>query len=257
MARVVVVTYQCPRCKADLARRFGLIGSRRIPCPSCGAMVNIDAQVIGQNWAFNFGWVGGVGISLFLAVMVVANQDFAASVGGKTFPTGTQQQRVTLAAMMVIPGILLGLVAAGVGMGLGALVGSMASSETEAAPAPPPGFPGSRLPTSLPAVPPQAKGRGCLIRMIFICFWPVAFFMAAVVVMTFVSGAASAETEELRKQLSKESAEKHTGWMMLGTFITFLLGCFGVLPWTGKGRKKPPPPPDMPSARIDPNVFRS
>ena len=55
MATYTVITYRCPRCKTDIGRRFGLITTLRILCPRCGTRVRIDAGVVGQNWAFNFG----------------------------------------------------------------------------------------------------------------------------------------------------------------------------------------------------------
>lgn len=249
MARYTVVTFQCPRCRADLGRQFGLITSRSIPCPRCGTTVRIDSQVIAQNWGFNFGWVGGLLLWLGLAAGVMLDPHFAASIGGKTLKSDTQQQRLMIALVCGIPALLGGLVFGGIGM----LLGAVMVGEGEAAPGPtrPSGFPG--LTPTMPATTPQPQRRGCLVRSFFILFWPVFFFIAGAIVMSGVSGAWTAETEEARQQLSKQSAEKYAMWVFLGSFLVFLFGCFGLMPWTGSGKKKTPPPSPP---EIDTRVFR-
>ena len=249
MARYTVVTFQCPRRRA-ISAKFGLITSRSIPCPRCGTTVRIDRQVIAQNWGFNFGWVGGLLLWLGLAAGVMLDPHFAASIGGKTLKSDTQQQRFMIALVCGLPALLGGLVCGGVGM----LLGAVLVGDGEAAPSPPTpsGFPGV-TPTMPSATTLQPRGRGCLVRGSFILFWPVFFFIAGAIVMSGVSGAWTAETEEVRKQLSKQSAEKYAMWVFLGSFLVFLLGCFGLMPWTGSG-KKTTPPPSLPE--VDTRVFR-
>jgi hypothetical protein len=243
MARYTVTTFQCPRCRADLGRQFGLITSRSIPCPRCGTMVHIDGKVIAQNWGFNFGWVGGLLLWLGLAAGVMLDPQFAASIGGKTFKSDTQQQRVIIALVCGLPALFGGLVCGGVGM----LLASVMVGGGEAGPS-------LVTASGLSAAPPQPQSRGCAVRGFFILFWPVFVFVAGVIVMSGVSGAFSAETVELRNQINKESAEKYTKWVLLASFLVFLLGCFGIMPWTGSGKKNTPPPESPPG--IDTRVFR-
>jgi hypothetical protein len=85
-------------------------------------MVRVDRQVIAQNWGYNFGWVGGLIIWLALGAGVMLDPQFAASIGGKTMKSDTQQQRMMIALMMGIPALLGGLVVGGIGMLLGSVM---------------------------------------------------------------------------------------------------------------------------------------
>jgi hypothetical protein len=71
-------------------------------------------------------------------------------------------------------------------------------------------------------------------------------FIGGAIVMTAASGALAEQNKEVADQLTKQSAEKYAMWVLLASVFTFLLGCFGVMPWTGSGKKKTPPPPPPP-----------
>jgi DNA-directed RNA polymerase subunit RPC12/RpoP len=237
-----VVTYQCPRCRKDIARRFGLITKKMVVCPSCGHNVLIDTNVIQQNWAFNFGWIGTLLIWLFLGAAVLTNQELAAAIGGKSLKSDTVQQRLVIAGISIIPAALVGLLFAGIGMAIGAMVAASDSSNTVQAPSPS-GFP--EPPAYMP--PPEPQGRGCLVRSIFILFWPIFFFLAAVITMSALNGGFSKEiSEETRKQINERSAQQNGLWIFGVTILLFILGAFGVLPWTGSKKKKAAPPPEPP-----------
>src|SRR5947209_4353045 len=109
MATYTVITYQCPRCRLDLGRRLGLITSKSILCPGCGTRVRIGTNVICQNWAYNFGWVGGLLTWFGLAALVLLDPQFAAKAGGRTFPSSGSDNRLMLAGLSALPAILAGL----------------------------------------------------------------------------------------------------------------------------------------------------
>jgi hypothetical protein len=303
MATYIVFTYRCPRCRADIGRRFGLYTKRKIPCPRCGTGVRIDAAVFAQNWGYNFGWVGGVLACLVLGFGVLISPDFAATVGGNTLPSATEHDRLVLAGMSLIPGLLAGLVFGGVGMVLGAIVAAGAAAEADdATEVPPPGpgpgggfrflppgadpQPSSAAATgfsSPPARPASPPRRGLFVRAFFALLWPIVFFFAAgfgltIVAMSRVKSvdppppAAAAGTvgllaapqgqgpllaafslipapvrdQQLKHQATWKMGGQSAPWLLLGMLVVFLLGCAGVLPYTGRLKVRPPPPRKAP-----------
>jgi hypothetical protein len=264
-----IITYKCPRCRADIGRRFGLMSTLTITCPFCEAKVRIDRNVIAQNWGFNFAWVGGLLIWLVLGVGALASPQFAAMLGNKTLPAATPQNRVVIALFCVIPSLLARLVIGGVGMLLGTIVAMGAAREensTTEAPIEPQG------PVGAPAAgpqPPRPRRRGLLVRAFFVLLWPVVFFCGAATVLGAVLQTTAEETEsaavvpagttalvgsplgqgplitatslmadKARAQALKEKAAAKTGekmapWLALGTLAVFILGCVGFLPATG------------------------
>jgi hypothetical protein len=241
MATYRVITFQCPRCKTDIGRQWGLITTKVIVCPSCGTNVRIDTSVIQQNWAFNFGWVGGILTWFVLGALVLADPQFATTIGRKTFKSDTGEQRLLIAGMCGIPAMFAGLLIGLVGGILGTIV-AWGASEAPPAPATPVPTPGAP-----PLAPPQPQGRGCLIRSFFILLWPIVTFFASGIVVMVLTGVFTASDEEVRRQLSKEAGEKYAGWMLLASLVAFILGCVGLLPLTGRGKKKEvKPPPDAP-----------
>jgi len=247
MARYTVITYQCPRCRADLGRQFGLITRLSIPCPSCGTRVRIDTNVIAQNWAFNFGWVGGLLVWFALAVGVLADQRLAAAIGGKAFPSATFENRLVLAGVCALPGLLAGLVAGGVGVLLGTIVAFGGSADTAPAEPNPQNNRGGYLGGNFTGAPPAPRERSLLVRVFFVLLWPAVFFVGAAIVMAGLAGSFSAESEAVRKQINEQSAQKNAWWIFLVSLIVFISGCVGVLP--GTGRKKQSPAPEQPEPR--------
>lgn len=229
MAQHTVITYTCPKCRVDIARQFGLLSTKMIVCPKCGANVRIDGNVIAQNWGYNFAWIGGLLIWLALGAAVLADPKFAETVGNKAFPAATLENRIVLAGLCAIPAMMLGLLCGGLGMMLGAIVAACAPATS--APAVP-DYPGS--PT---AAPPQPQERGCLIRMIFILVWPVVFFFGAAIVISMVATFQAGDDKEMQRLANEEMAKKSVLWLLLGTLFVFILGCAGVLPLTGPKKK--------------------
>jgi DNA-directed RNA polymerase subunit RPC12/RpoP len=264
-----IITYKCPRCRADIGRRFGLMSTLTITCPYCEAKVRIDRNVIAQNWGFNFAWVSGLLIWLVLGVAALASPQFAAMIGNKTLPAATPQNRVVIALFCVIPSLLSGLIIGGVGMLLGTIVAMGAAREensTTEAPTEP------QEPVGAPAAgpqPPRPRQRGLLVRAFFVLLWPVVFFCGAATVLGAVLWTPAEETEpaavvpagatalvgsplgqgplltatslvadKARAQALKDKAAAKTGekvapWLVLGTLAVFVLGCVGFLPATG------------------------
>ena len=220
-----VITYRCPRCKADIGRQFGLLTSLTITCFHCQTKVRIDRNVIAANWGFNFAWVGGLLTWLALAVGVLVDPKFAATVANHTLPAVTMENRLVIAGFSAIPSLLAGLVIGGLGMLLGSLVSLSETEESTtqnedpswlppptAGPSPAAGlsrapvrsFPlrgrrlGQRDLGSLaddyasqlapPDAPPKPKTRSVFVRAFFVLLWPVVFFFAGVFAVGLVMG---------------------------------------------------------------------
>jgi DNA-directed RNA polymerase subunit RPC12/RpoP len=145
-------------------------------------------------------------------------------------------------------------------------------------PAPGPLAAGGRNILIIPtASPPKPKGRHILVRMFFIVLWPIVFFFGAAIALGVVSafGVKSEETPpavvaaqtvglggsplaqgplltasslipeetkdaQLKHQAAASMGETAAPWLLLGTLAVFVLGCVGLLPYTGRGRKKLP-----------------
>jgi hypothetical protein len=84
---------------------------------------------------------------------------------------------------------------------------------------------------------PQPQYRSYLVRGFYTLFWPVAFFIAAGLTMSALAGSFTAETEALQKQIQQQSAQQHGSWVFLASLLLFVLGCVGLLPWTGRMKK--------------------
>jgi hypothetical protein len=290
----------------DLGRRFGLYTSLKIPCPRCGSGVRIDAGVIAQNWAFNFGWVGFLLSWAGLAIGVLASPDLAATVGGNTFPSATEHDRLVLAGMSVFWALLAALALAGVGMVLGgivAAVGALDRDDAVEAPPPPPGPAGGfrflplggeqqRSPAAAvgfypqgPTAPaPRPPRRGFFVRAFFALLWPVVFFFAAALGLSIVAMSqakkvdqplpavavstvglmasprgqapllaasslvpARAVDQQLKQQAERGMGERSAPWLLLGMLVVFILGCAGLLPNTGRLKPRPAPPRRAPA----------
>ena len=178
-----IITYKCPRCRADIARRFGLMSTLTITCPFCEAKVRIDRNVIAQNWGFNFAWVGGLLIWLVLGVAVIASPQFAAMAANKTLPAATLQNRAVIALFCVIPSLLAGLIIGGVGMLFGTIVAMGAAREETARPKLQQSSKGRLERAAAGPQPPRPRRRGLLVRAFFVLLWPVVFFCGAATVL--------------------------------------------------------------------------
>ncbi|HVS40560.1 MAG TPA: hypothetical protein VMS17_33700 [Gemmataceae bacterium] len=218
MATYTVITYKCPRCRADIGRRFGLHTKLSIACPNCGNTVRISRDVIQQNWGFNFAWISGLLLWLILGVGVLADRDLAAAIGRNSFPSDTMQDRLMIAGVCALPAFLGGLLIGGIGMVLGTFVAAGAAKDEANAPTPgawpqpgggsalPPFLPGQqRLQTTAPgcsaqpypgvAPTPQAPKRNIFLRTFFVLLWPIVFFIGAALVLAAVARS-TVKTEE-------------------------------------------------------------
>jgi hypothetical protein len=95
---------------------------------------------------------------------------------------------------------------------------------------------------------PAPRRRNVLVRTFFALLWPVVFFFAAGLTMSALSGASSADNEVVRKQLQDQAAQAAVPWLLLGSLLVFVLGCVGVLPWTGANKRSRPAAPAGPAA---------
>jgi hypothetical protein len=295
VATYTVFTYCCPRCKADLGRRFGLITTPSVVCPGCGANVRIDRNVIAQNWGYNFAWVGGLLAWAALAAAVLLDPAFAATLGNKTLPAGTFEQRLVIAGFCAIPALFAGLLLGGVGMLLGTIVSvqpSRSAAPPEGQPAGPPrGAPGF-APAGAPAVsPPRPQDRGFLVRAFFVLLWPVVVFFGAASVIGLVLRAGvekeppaevvgagtvgllatpagqgpllaassllprHAREEQRIQQAVAKRSEKTAPWLLLGTLAVFILGCLGLMPSTGRKRQGLEGKPGSPAPALQPRGY--
>ena len=283
MPTYTVITYQCPKCKADIGRCLGLHTKLTIACPNCGANVRIGRDAMAQNWGFNFAWVSGLVIWLVLGVGVLVSPELAAQIGRDAFPADTFEHRLVIAGVSAIPALLAGLVFGGIGMVCGTIAAFCASaSETRAGdhpawpssnagPGAAGGFPGQNAP---PLYPPQPRGRGFFVRAFFVLLWAVVFFFGAAIVLSMVAttgvkpverrpadeastvgllasplgqgpllAASSLLPDEGRQDQQRQEAaakmgERSAPWLLLGTLGVFVLGCVGLLPLTGSGKKR-------------------
>jgi hypothetical protein len=147
------------------------------------------------------------------------------------------EQRQQLAAARLtnqsIPWILLGTLLAFVLGSAGLLPPTGAKIRAPAAP-----------PSGIPAGPEPPR-RSAFVRAFFVVLWPVVFFIAAGLTMSALAGSFAAESDEVQRQISQESARQHAGWISLVSLGLFVLGCVGVLPLTGariRSRATLPPP---------------
>jgi hypothetical protein len=280
MATYTVWTFRCPRCKADIGRRFGLITTLTISCPKCRTPVRIDSNVIQQNWGFNFGWVGFVLLWFGLACGVLASPEFAAQIGRKTFPSGTDEERLVIAAVCVLPAFLGALLFGGVGMVLGAIAALAAPQGRED------DIDRTSWPTrpAAAAPPPRPRQRGFLVRAFFVLLWTGIVLLGMAFTLGLVAergvkptdeplpaaaartvglmasplghgpllaavpvAAAGAQDDLLKQQAVKKAGETSGPWVLLGTLAVFILGCVGLLPCTSRKLKDEPRPVTAPA----------
>ena len=285
MPTYTVITYQCPKCKADIGRRIGLHTKLTIVCPNCGANVRIGRDAMAQNWGFNFAWVSGLTIWLVLGVGVLVSPELAAQIGRDAFPADSFEHRLVIAGVCAIPALLAGLVIGGIGMLCGTIAAfRAAAAESNAGDygswsAPTQGPWPSRdssypSPAGPPRSPPRPQGRSFFVRAFFVLLWTVVFFIGAAIILSMVAttgvkpverqpadeastvgllasplgqgpllAASSLVPLESREDQQREVAatkmgERSAPWLLLGTLTVLVLGCVGLLPLTGSGKKR-------------------
>ncbi len=272
--KYTVYTYRCPRCRLDLGRRFGLMTTPCIRCSRCGTNVQVSTAAILQNWAYNFGWVGGVLLWIVLAVGIVLSPEFANTVSDQMFRGAEVRNPVVLLAGCLIPAFLAGLLSAFVGMVLGALASLLMTTAPTArseVPAPtglllPRTSVNSPAPTVTPTSPWQ---RNLLVRLVFIFLWPLVFFFTGAMVLGMLApgeanpsapraldgaGTAAVPTPPAPPALHRDSSavaepqpppdqartefhQQTAPWLLGGTLVVFIAGCAGWLPSTSRHRK--------------------
>ena len=168
----------------------------------------------------------------------------AASVSDDAKAEYLKQQAVEKRGEKSAPWLVLGML---VVFALGCL-GWMPSTSAKLAQQAPPEVPTTRSELTLSgkfdlkkypiAIEPEPKPRNGFVRAFFMLFWPSVFFIAAALTMSAVAGGFSAENEAVQKQIGQQSAQQHVGWIVLGTLVLFILGCVGLLPWTGRSKRR-------------------
>ena len=258
----------CPRCRADVSRRFGLITTPTITCRVCQYPMRVTALAVMNNWQFNFAapvvlaiWVG-LALIIFRCPDTVAH--WADQLGAR--PSGhALQDRL---AMVLVSGVVA-LFCSVPFAAVGRLVGFFAARRLLSEPAPGSGaielrqgqF-ASQLPTHVgwdqtpssaivvrsspaagaygeamhtaPAMPPQTAGGGFrfIARAFFGLLWAVVFFFGGAFVMTAVATAGIADPQ-LRNEASRHAGGHWGVWLFLGSIgLAIVLGSVGVLPGT-------------------------
>jgi hypothetical protein len=265
----------CPRCNADVSRRFGLITTPTVVCRSCRYEMRVTGRAVTDNWAFNFMTLAALAIWGGMAVLILASSESAAALGKRmSLPAGTIQERLLLAmlsgvvaAVCSIPIMLLGRI-------IGYFVGRRLLSEQEredsavappARPSAPPFQSGAQTlrtqqlfsaaasaaygvavqPAPIPAAPaqpPEARGDGVLrfiLRAFFGLLWAVVFFVGGVFVMAAVSIHGITDREQ------QAAASRHAGetWgvgLFFGSIVlAVVLSYLGMLPGTRRKKRQP------------------
>jgi hypothetical protein len=264
----------CPRCRADVSRRIGLITTPTITCRVCQFPMRVTALAVMNNWQFNFAapvvlaiWVGAA-VIIFRSPDMVAR--WASELGVNPSGHATQDRL----AMVLLSGVLALFCSIPFAV-LGRLVGFYAARRLLSEPPPEAAASElgqrqfvSQLPTPVgreqtssaatvvrtsPAagayvvemhsardLPPRRASGGFrfIARGFFGLLWAAFFFVGGAFVMGAVATAGIADPE-LRNQASRHAGEHWGVWLFLGSIgLTILLGSLGILPGT-RSKKRP------------------
>jgi hypothetical protein len=264
----------CPRCRADVSRRFGVITTPTITCRVCRFPMRVTTPAVMNNWQFNFAapvvlaiWVGAV-VIIFRSPDTVAH--WAGELGAT--PSGHDtQDRVAMVLLSGVVALFCSIPFAVLGRLIGFFVAQGLLSE------PPPEAAANelgqrrflaQLPTpvgreqtpsaatvlrsypaagaygvamhSAPALPPQTASGGFrfIARAFFGLLWAAVFFLGGAFAMGAAVTAGIADPQ-LRNQASRHAGEHWGVWLFLGSIgLAILLGSFGVLPGTHSKKRQ-------------------
>jgi hypothetical protein len=234
----------CPRCRADVSRRLGVITTPTITCRVCQFPMRVTALAVMNNWQFNFAapvvlaiWVGAV-VIIFRSPETVAH--WAGEL--RAPPTGHDlQDRLAMSLTAGVVALFSSIPFAVVGRLIGFFVARRLLSEPSSAAAASE-FGQRQFLSQLPAPAlPQQKASGgfrFIARAFFGLLWAAVFFFGGAFAMATVATAGIADPQ-LRNQASRHAGEHWGPWLFLGSIgLTILLGSFGVLPGT-RSKKRP------------------
>jgi hypothetical protein len=265
----------CPRCKADVSRRFGLIATPTVVCHSCRFEMRITGRAVTDNWGYNFMALAGLAIWGGMALLILASPESAAVISKRvSLPAGTIQERLLLAALSGVAAALCAIPFLVVGRIIGYIVGQRLLSELEReAPAgdlspqefTPQFQPGGQTlrtqqlfsgpapvaygvavqPAPVqppPARPPGTQGHGVLrfiLRAFFCLVWAAVCFVGGTFVMAALAVHGITDPEQ-QAAASRHAGETWGVWLFFGSIgLAVLLSCLGVLPGTRRKRRQP------------------
>lgn len=279
----VVLLDVCPKCRVDVSRRFGLIRTPIIPCPSCGYEMRVTADAVRNNWQYNFIMVAGLFFWLILAGIVLLDPKAAIQALARYGNAKGVDNPWILAGLSFVPAFLLAMPFALIGRIIGSSVGNKLlthfsqDSSTGAPPAPPRPYrsaPARRelqmdhfmaakpsAPVELSAPPRRAQPSGggigsFLLRFVFGVLWWIAFFILGSFAITLVVMAMNDGDQEARQQ-AIELAGKTSGVpLFFGSLLVVgVLAKLGWLPGVRR-RKQEPTPSDNVLPRTGPSDSR-
>jgi hypothetical protein len=91
---------------------------------------------------------------------------------------------------------------------------------------------------SRPETTADGPRRHPLLRFLFVVLWPVVFLVAASVVLMLLDGRYAAESQEELNRLREQSTQQAAPWVCLTFLLLFVLGSMGILPGTGRRRRR-------------------
>jgi hypothetical protein len=277
----VVILDVCPKCRVDVSRRFGLIRTPVIACPSCGYEMRVTENAVRNNWQYNIGVGAILIIWLILACLVLLDPKGASAFAVRFGKTKGIDNPWILAGMSFIPAALIGLPFALIGriMGIGVARQMQSSFPREASED---GFPSSpfssgpeagrrglksdqwlpRSPATPAAgvhqVPPSGGGiPGFFLKAVAAVVWLVVFFVAgSITISTIVLSLTEGDHETRQKAV--ENAGKAGGVPLLfaSIFLTITLAKLGWLPGFRRRKAASPgidpalPPVAPPDSRV-------
>jgi hypothetical protein len=265
----------CPRCKADVSRRFGLITTPTVVCHSCRFEMRITGKAVTDNWGYNFAALAGLAIWGGIALLILASPESAAALGKRmSLPAATIQDRLLLAALSGVAAALCAIPFAVIGRLIGYFVGQRLLSQHEQE-APPASLPpqqhsspfqvgAQKLRTqqlfsgpapaacgvavqpapveAAPARPPETGGHGVLrsiLRVFFCLLWAAVFFVGGTFVMAGIAIHGITDAEQ-QAATSRHAGETWGVWLFFGSIgLASLLSCLGVLPGTRRKKRQP------------------
>lgn len=258
----------CPRCKADVSRRFGLIKTPIIACPNCRHEMGVTAKAVMNNWQFNFTVVaflvllGGGLLLIFSSPQATAQFTREFNISELNSPTQETLALVTVAGIFALfacmPFAAIGR-AAGYFTARQLLSGNVPPEPTPPAgnapqqpfslqlqqgnqklrtqqyfSGPAPGAYGLTVqPTATvppPAAAPETRGDGAF-RFLVRAFFGLVWAAAFFVVGVFVSAivaTAGISDPEQQAEASRHAGETWGVWVLLGS-----IGLAVLLSWLG------------------------
>jgi len=241
----------CPRCRADVSRRFGVITTPTIDCRVCQFPMRVTSLAVMNNWQFNA--AAPVGLALWVAALFIifGSPETAARWAWELGATPSGHDTQDHLAMALVAGgaaLFCSVPFAIVGRIIGFFVARRLLSEPPEpaasefgqrqylsyvpAPAASGGY-GVAM-HSTPELPQQTAGGGFrfIARTFFGLVWAAIFFVGGAFMTTAVAIAGITDPQ-LRNEASRHAGQSCGVWLFFGSIgLAVLLGSRGILPGT-------------------------